>query len=135
MILLDEVLKIRIIELSLSLTPQHNLLQKRPAHSIDNLHPALPLVKSLTALQIVLPIMVIDLDYTGALPKFILMEVLLQTLFLWRLNITQPDVVKKYEEFYNAKEEHQNYYVRMKNKNPYCRAVITPKLEKLNLEK
>ncbi len=39
------------------------------------------------------------------------------------------------EEFYLAPEDHQDYYFRMKNRNPYCRAVITPKLDKLNLEK
>jgi len=43
--------------------------------------------------------------------------------------------IRKAGEFYKAQEDHQNYYARMKNKNPYCTAVITPKLEKLNLEK
>ncbi|MBR01003.1 MAG: peptide-methionine (S)-S-oxide reductase [Verrucomicrobiales bacterium] len=43
--------------------------------------------------------------------------------------------IRKVGVFYKAQEDHQNYYARMKNKNPYCRAVITPKLEKLNLEK
>lgn len=37
--------------------------------------------------------------------------------------------------FYPAPEEHQDYYFRMKTQNPYCRYVITPKLEKLNLQK
>ena len=50
---------------------------------------------------------------------------------------TKPIVtrIRKVGVFYKAQEDHQNYYARMKNKNPYCQAVITPKLEKLNLEK
>lgn len=44
-------------------------------------------------------------------------------------------VIEKAEEFYKAPEDHQDYYFRMKKKNPYCRAVITPKLDQLNLEK
>ncbi len=38
------------------------------------------------------------------------------------------------EEFYKAKEEHQDYYFREKGSNPYCPAVIKPKLKKLNLD-
>ncbi len=38
-------------------------------------------------------------------------------------------------EFYPAENYHQDYYRLNKNKNPYCRMVITPKLEKLGLEK
>lgn len=37
-------------------------------------------------------------------------------------------------EFYPAPEDHQNYYPRYRSKNPYCAAVIRPKLEKLGLE-
>ncbi|MFT3991688.1 MAG: peptide-methionine (S)-S-oxide reductase MsrA [Luteolibacter sp.] len=37
-------------------------------------------------------------------------------------------------EFYPAENYHQNYYARNKSKNPYCRFVIEPKLEKLNLQ-
>jgi peptide-methionine (S)-S-oxide reductase len=35
--------------------------------------------------------------------------------------------------FYPAEEYHQDYYQNNKDKNPYCRAVITPKLKKLGL--
>ncbi len=37
--------------------------------------------------------------------------------------------------FWLADVSHQDYYRLNKNKNPYCQAVITPKLEKLGLEK
>ncbi|QQL46342.1 peptide-methionine (S)-S-oxide reductase MsrA [Sulfuriroseicoccus oceanibius] len=49
----------------------------------------------------------------------------------------QPIVTQivKAPEFYPAEVSHQDYYELNKNKNPYCRAVITPKLEKLGLEK
>jgi len=36
--------------------------------------------------------------------------------------------------FYVAENYHQNYYFLNKNKNGYCRAVITPKLKKLSLD-
>ncbi len=36
--------------------------------------------------------------------------------------------------FYPAKVSHQDYYKLNGNKNPYCRAVIAPKLKKLKLE-
>ena len=42
--------------------------------------------------------------------------------------------LKKAGKFYPAEVYHQDYYRLSKNKNPYCRAVITPKLEKLKLE-
>ncbi|MDB4353688.1 peptide-methionine (S)-S-oxide reductase MsrA [Akkermansiaceae bacterium] len=42
--------------------------------------------------------------------------------------------IRKSEEYYLAKEEHQDFYFKNKN-NRYCRAVINPKLDKLNLEK
>ena len=35
--------------------------------------------------------------------------------------------------FYPAEEYHQEYYQNNKDKNPYCRAVIAPKLKKLGL--
>lgn len=37
--------------------------------------------------------------------------------------------------FYPAKVSHQDYYKINGNKNPYCKAVIAPKLKKLKLEK
>lgn len=37
--------------------------------------------------------------------------------------------------FYPAKVSHQDYYRINGNKNPYCQAVISPKLKKLKLEK
>jgi peptide-methionine (S)-S-oxide reductase len=36
--------------------------------------------------------------------------------------------------FYPAEEYHQGYYFANKERNPYCRAVITPKLKKLGLK-
>lgn len=36
--------------------------------------------------------------------------------------------------FYPAKVSHQDYYRIVGNKNPYCRAVIAPKLKKLKLD-
>ena len=36
--------------------------------------------------------------------------------------------------FYPAENYHQDYYFQNKNKNGYCRMVISPKLEKLKLE-
>ncbi|MDA7931797.1 peptide-methionine (S)-S-oxide reductase MsrA [Akkermansiaceae bacterium] len=42
--------------------------------------------------------------------------------------------IRKVEEFYEAQADHQDFYFNNK-KNGYCRAVINPKLEKLNLEK
>lgn len=38
------------------------------------------------------------------------------------------------QKFHPAEVYHQDYYRLNKNKNPYCRAVITPKMEKLKLE-
>ncbi len=37
--------------------------------------------------------------------------------------------------FYKAEVKHQDYYRLNKNENPYCPAVIAPKLEKLGLKK
>lgn len=37
--------------------------------------------------------------------------------------------------FYPAKVSHQDYYKLNGNKNPYCKAVIAPKLKKLKLDK
>jgi len=42
--------------------------------------------------------------------------------------------IRKAEKFYKAQADHQNFYFNNK-KNGYCRAVINPKLDKLNLEK
>ena len=42
--------------------------------------------------------------------------------------------IRAAETFYKAKEDHQDYYARNKEKNRYCPAVITPKLKKLGLE-
>ena len=36
--------------------------------------------------------------------------------------------------FYEAEDYHQDYYKLNKNKNPYCRMVISPKLKKLGLK-
>jgi peptide-methionine (S)-S-oxide reductase len=49
---------------------------------------------------------------------------------------TKPIVteITKAPEFYVAENYHQNYYRLNKNKNPYCRAVIAPKLRKLGLQ-
>ena len=42
--------------------------------------------------------------------------------------------IKKAGKFHPAEVYHQDYYRLNKNKNPYCRAVIAPKMEKLKLE-
>lgn len=42
--------------------------------------------------------------------------------------------ITKAPAFYPAEVYHQEYYRLNKNKNPYCPAVITPKMEKLGLE-
>ncbi len=42
--------------------------------------------------------------------------------------------IREASEFYQAPEKHQDYYENNKNQNPYCPAVITPKLKKLNLD-
>jgi peptide-methionine (S)-S-oxide reductase len=39
------------------------------------------------------------------------------------------------DRFYEAEGYYQDYYRFNKSKNPYCRVVITPKLDKLGLEK
>jgi peptide-methionine (S)-S-oxide reductase len=42
--------------------------------------------------------------------------------------------ITKATTFYPAENYHQNYYEQNKSKNPYCQAIITPKLKKLKLE-
>jgi peptide-methionine (S)-S-oxide reductase len=42
--------------------------------------------------------------------------------------------ITKAGEFYPAEDYHQNYYNLNKNRNPYCRVVISPKLKKLGLK-
>lgn len=42
--------------------------------------------------------------------------------------------IREASEFYKAPEKHQDYYENNKNNNPYCPAVITPKLKKLKLD-
>lgn len=42
--------------------------------------------------------------------------------------------LKEAVTFYKAEKNHQNYYELNKNRNPYCRYVIAPKLEKLKLD-
>jgi peptide-methionine (S)-S-oxide reductase len=42
--------------------------------------------------------------------------------------------IVKAGEFYSAEGYHQDYYRLNKNRNPYCRAVISPKLKKLGLK-
>lgn len=41
--------------------------------------------------------------------------------------------ITKAADFYPAENYHQDYYRLNKNRNPYCRAVIAPKLKKLGL--
>lgn len=42
--------------------------------------------------------------------------------------------ITKAPEFFPAEGYHQNFYRLNKNRNPYCRAVIAPKLQKLGLK-
>jgi peptide-methionine (S)-S-oxide reductase len=42
--------------------------------------------------------------------------------------------IAKATEFYPAENYHQNYYRLNKNRNPYCQAVIAPKLKKAGLK-
>jgi len=42
--------------------------------------------------------------------------------------------IAKAGDFYPAENYHQDYYNLNKNRNPYCRAVIAPKLKKLGLK-
>ena len=51
-------------------------------------------------------------------------------------NFPRPIVteITKATTFYPAKVSHQDYYRIIGEKNPYCRAVITPKLKKLKLD-
>lgn len=42
--------------------------------------------------------------------------------------------IRKAEEFYEAEEEHQDFYFQNKDSNGYCRVVIQPKLLKLKLK-
>ncbi len=42
--------------------------------------------------------------------------------------------ITKAGEFFSAENYHQDYYRLNKNKNPYCRMVISPKLKKLGLK-
>jgi peptide-methionine (S)-S-oxide reductase len=52
-------------------------------------------------------------------------------------SFAQPIVseITKASTFYPAMVSHQDYYKINGNKNPYCRAVIAPKLKKLKLDK
>lgn len=43
--------------------------------------------------------------------------------------------IKKAAKFHPAEVYHQDYYRLNQNKNPYCQAVIAPKMKKLELEK
>lgn len=43
--------------------------------------------------------------------------------------------IKPLQAFYPAEQYHQEYYQNNKDRNPYCQAVIAPKLRKLGLEK
>ncbi|NWK54741.1 peptide-methionine (S)-S-oxide reductase MsrA [Verrucomicrobiaceae bacterium N1E253] len=43
--------------------------------------------------------------------------------------------ITKAGTFYTAKVSHQDYYKINGNKNPYCKAVIAPKLKKLKLDR
>jgi peptide-methionine (S)-S-oxide reductase len=42
--------------------------------------------------------------------------------------------IARASEFYPAEDYHQDYYRLNKNRNPYCRVVIAPKLRKLHLK-
>ncbi len=42
--------------------------------------------------------------------------------------------ITKITEFYVAEDYHHNYYALNKNRNPYCKMVIAPKLKKLGLQ-
>ena len=50
--------------------------------------------------------------------------------------ISKPVVteITRAGEFYLAEDYHQDYYTLNKDRNPYCRAVISPKLKKLGLK-
>ena len=50
-------------------------------------------------------------------------------------DFTDPVVteITKASEFYPAPQYHQDFYFQNKSKNPYCRAVIEPKLKKTGL--
>ena len=51
--------------------------------------------------------------------------------YLGKENVFNNPVVTKLDIFYNAEEDHQNYY----NDNieqPYCQYIINPKIKKLN---
>jgi len=52
-------------------------------------------------------------------------------------SFAQPIVteITRASTFYPAKVSHQDYYKINGNKNPYCRAMIAPKLKKLKLDK
>ena len=52
-------------------------------------------------------------------------------------NFSHPIVteITRASAFYPAMVSHQDYYRINGSKNPYCRAVITPKLKKLHLDK
>ena len=43
--------------------------------------------------------------------------------------------IKPLTAFYPAEDYHQDYYRNNKDRNPYCRAVIAPKLKKLGIPK
>jgi peptide-methionine (S)-S-oxide reductase len=51
-------------------------------------------------------------------------------------NFTDPIVteITAASEFYPAPAYHQDFYFQNKSKNPYCKAVIEPKLKKLKLD-
>lgn len=51
-------------------------------------------------------------------------------------DFTDPVVteITKASEFYPAPQYHQDFYFQNKSKNPYCRAVIEPKLKKTGLD-
>jgi peptide-methionine (S)-S-oxide reductase len=42
--------------------------------------------------------------------------------------------ITKASKFWPAENYHQDYYFQNRSRNPYCRAVITPKLKKLDLD-
>jgi peptide-methionine (S)-S-oxide reductase len=71
--------------------------------------------------------------YHSERQKEIAQEVLTRTQEKWADPIVTE--ITPFSEFSPAEDYHQNYYALNKNKNPYCKMVIKPKLLKLLIEK
>lgn len=48
-----------------------------------------------------------------------------------KINSKIVTTIEPFKKFYKAEEYHQNYYEMNKSTNPYCSAVIDPKIQKL----